>query len=99
MIRILPPWKGNRAEDIWALYYFLLYRTLPFQPEDYLPKDSQGVYYYPNGDRTRQKVYPTKPFKTFALSRESKRILSAERLSTPNTLEDLIMLVSPKLHR
>lgn len=99
MIRILPPWKGNRAEDIWALYYFLLYRTLPFQPEDYLPKDSQGVYYYPNGDRTRQKVYPTKPFKTFALSRESKRILSAERLSTPNTLEEFIMLVSPKLHR
>ena len=46
MIRIPPPWKGERAEEIWALYRYLLYQTLPFEPEDYLPRDSTGAYYY-----------------------------------------------------
>lgn len=99
MIRIPPPWQGDRAEDIWALYDFLLYKTLPFEPGDYLPKDSQGAYYYLDGDRTKQKVYPTHPFKKFELTQTSKVILSRAAVPTPNTPEELIQLVSPQLHQ
>ena len=99
MIHILPPWQGKMAEDLWALYNFLLYKTLPFQPADYLPKDNQGAYYYPDGDRTRQKVYPTRPSKKFSLTKESKDILTNKGLPIPNTLENLIKVVSPQLHQ
>ncbi len=99
MIHIPPPWKGDRADDIWALYDFLLYKTLPFEPEDYLSRDGQGAYYYPDGDRTKQKVYPTRPFKAFELTQKSKDILSQAAVPTPNTLEELIRVVSPQLHQ
>lgn len=98
MIRIPPPWKGNRAEDIWALYDYLLYRTLPFEPGDYLPKDSQGAYYYLNGDRRGKKQHPSSPFKQFRLTKKSKDILKKSKKPAPNTVEELIQLVSPQLH-
>lgn len=98
MIRISPPWKGPRAEDIWALYYFLLYKTLPFAPEDYLPIDSRGAYYYPHGDRTKKKRYPT-AHKKFKLTKTSQDILSKAKVPAPNTPEELIELVSPQLHQ
>lgn len=54
-------WGSDRAADIWAVYYYLLYQVLPFAPRDYLPKDDHGYYYYDKGDRTSRRIYPSKP--------------------------------------
>ena len=48
MILLKPEWGGEKAKDIWALYYYLLYQVLPFSPSDYLPRDEKGCYYYKN---------------------------------------------------
>ena len=76
MIQIPRPWEGDRAEALWAVYYFLLYKTLPFEPKDYLPKDQNGFYYYKNGDRTKEKVYPDAPAKTMKITKGWKKKLS-----------------------
>ena len=98
MIQIPRPWEGDRAEALWAVYYFLLYKTLPFEPKDYLPKDQNGFYYYKNGDRTKEKVYPDAPAKTMKITKGWKKKLSKAAIPIPNTLEELIELVSPQLH-
>jgi hypothetical protein len=61
MILRKPMWGSEQAADIWALYYYLLYQTVPFEPKDYLPKDNNGYFYYENGERTSKRVYPSKP--------------------------------------
>ncbi len=58
MILLKPEWGGEKAEDIWALYYYLLYQVLPFSPSDYLPQDEKGYYYYDEGDRNKERKYP-----------------------------------------
>lgn len=96
MIRIPPPWKGERAEEIWALYHYLLNQVLPFEPEDYLPRDSTGAYYYEDGDPTKGKIYPTP--RSFQLSKEGKKILTKALQPMPSTLEETIQLASLELH-
>lgn len=64
MILQRPEWGGEHAEDIWSLYYFLLYQVLPFEPRDYLPKDEQGYYYYCNGNCHSPRIYPQHPCNT-----------------------------------
>lgn len=96
MIRIPPPWKGERAEEIWALYHYLLYQTLPFEPGDYLPRDSTGAYYYKDGDHTKEKIYPAS--RSFKLSSDGEKILSAASQPAPSTLEETIQWASPELH-
>lgn len=59
MILLRPEWGREKAEDIWALYYYLLYQVLPFSPCDYLPRDENGYYYYDKGERSKQRIYPT----------------------------------------
>lgn len=98
MIYIPPPWKGDRADDIWALYDFLLYQSLPFAPGDYLPQDAVGPYYYKNGDRTKGKTYPDQPKHSFHLTKASKKTLTGLKVPHPTTLEELIKLVSPQLY-
>lgn len=98
MIRILPPWKGDKAEDIWELYYFLLYSILPFEPGDYLPKDKNGFYYYPDGDRSKGKAYPSAPFREFKLTEKSKMFLEQIDKPIPDSLEELIQIVDSDLH-
>ena len=56
MILRKPMWGSEQAADIWALYYYLLYQTVPFEPKDYLPKDNNGYFYYENGERTSKRV-------------------------------------------
>lgn len=58
MILLKPEWGGEKAEDIWALYYYLLYQVLPFSPADYLPQDEKGYYYYSEGNRSNERIYP-----------------------------------------
>lgn len=65
MILVNPEWGGEKAEDIWALYYYLLYRVLPFSPSDYLPQDEKGFFYYDKGDRHTARIYPMHPNKEF----------------------------------
>lgn len=58
MILAKPEWGRKSAEDIWALYYYLLYQVLPFNPANYLPVDEKGGYYYEKGDRSTERIYP-----------------------------------------
>ena len=61
MIRIKPAWEGENAEDVLALYDFLLYQTLPLDPALFLPMDGEKPYYHENGDRNGRRIYPTEP--------------------------------------
>lgn len=63
MILLKPEWGKEKAEEIWALYYYLLYQVLPFSPSDYLPQDEKGCYYYENGERNTERIYPKHPNK------------------------------------
>lgn len=63
MILLKPEWGGEKAKDIWALYYYLLYQVLPFSPSDYLPRDEKGCYYYERGSRKSKRFYPKTPNK------------------------------------
>lgn len=67
MILLKPEWGEKNAEDIWALYYFLLFQVLPFSPFDYLPMDESGCYYYEKGNRTTDRIHPKKPNKELKL--------------------------------
>lgn len=66
MILLKPEWGGEKSEDIWALYYYLLYQVLPFTPPDYLPQDELGYYYYDDGDRSKKRNYPKRPKRILA---------------------------------
>lgn len=114
MIRIKPAWNGKRSEDIQALYFFLLYRTLPFAPCDYLPEDENGFYYYPDGNRRNPRIYPKHPGRRFKLHRTSLNFLDSGILSgyfrtidaegnitekkKPDDPKELLSFVSPDLH-
>ena len=99
MIHIKPAWRGDKAEDIWALYYFLLYKIFPFEPCDFLPRDKKGFYYFEEGNRNKQRIYPKKSGKKFVLHSYTKKFLEREAFSSePSSLEELIMFVSPDLH-
>lgn len=67
MIKIKPVLESENAEEIKALYYFLLYKTLPFPaipPSSYLPKDDKGNhFYYENGNPSSPQKYPGLPRK------------------------------------
>lgn len=105
MIWIKPAWGGDNAEDVWALYYYLLYQVLPFHPCDYLPKDDKGYFIYKNGDRSAEKQYKTEPNKRFSCCEKSKCTLACSTVSSylngrdkPAELPMLIQFVSPELY-
>lgn len=113
MIRIKPAWEGEKAEDIHALYDFLLYKTLPFDPSAYLPQDEIGYYYYENGDRHTSRVYPNGPYIKWNLHQSSRKflityqsVISKYCIGTstvflgrkPESTKELIYLVSEKMH-
>lgn len=113
MIRINPAWEGEKAADIQALYNFLLYKTLPFRPSAYLPRDENGFYYYENGDRHTSRIYTDEPYIKWNLHRSSQKFLNTYqsviskyckatstvfRGRNPKSTEELIYLVSEELH-
>lgn len=113
MIQIKPAWEGEKSEDIWSLYYFLLYKTLPFPPSAYLPNDGIGFYYYPNGDRTADREYVTEPRVKWSLHQSSRKFLrnywsvineycqsnpTIFCSQEPSSTHELIFFVSKALH-
>lgn len=113
MIRIKPAWKSENAADIQSLYGFLLYRTLPFEPSSFLPKDEIGFYYYENGDRHTPRKYPTAPYIKWKLRKSSHVFLNTYEKavsqycqanpaifqgSRPQNTNELIYLVSKSLY-
>lgn len=115
MIKIKPAWEGEKAEEIQALYYFLLYKTLPFPPSSYLPKDDNDNHFYcENGDPDSPQIKLEKPPETISYQKSSRIFLKEKYRSIiheyckkntaifpngePETVEELIYLVSIQLH-